>query len=174
MNGAQLGLPVAEVGPVGLDAANDLLTAWGHYLGACRRPFGSDAWMMTVVGTPVAVAIGSSIVSKHVRTDDGEKLDRLSVVELARLCSDPSERWATRVMLRIWREVCAQRWPYWPVSAAVAYSQTARHEGDVYRFDGWTRAGDGRGSSGGGAWTRPRYAGDAALGKKRLWIWRYE
>jgi hypothetical protein len=96
------------------------------------------------------------------------------VVELGRLCSAPDARWSTRPMLRLWREVAAPRWPYWPVQAAVAYSQNGRHQGDIYRWDGWTRISDNCGSSGGGAWSRKRYATDAVHGKKSLWLWRYE
>ena len=77
-------------------------------------------------------------------------------------------------MLRIWREVCAPRWHYWPVRAAVSYSQNQRHEGRIYRFDGWTKVTDQAGSTGGGAWSRKRYAGDAHHGKKTLWLWEYE
>src|SRR6266567_4603938 len=39
------------------------------------------------------------------------------VVELGRLCADPAQRWATRPMLRLWREVAARRWPYWTPAA---------------------------------------------------------
>jgi len=87
--------------------------------------------------------------------------------------SAPEASWATRVILRLWLEVGAQAWPYWPVQAAVAYSQNARHLGNIYRFDGWERVTDKAGSNGGGAWSRKRYAGDAAHGRKTLWLWRY-
>jgi hypothetical protein len=98
---------------------------------------------------------------------------RGEVVELGRLCAAPEDRWATRPMLRLWREVAAPRWPHWAVSAAVAYSQNARHAGDIYRWDGWTRISDNCGSSGGGAWSRKRYATEAVHGRKSLWLWQY-
>jgi hypothetical protein len=81
---------------------------------------------------------------------------------LARLCSDPEYRWATRVCLRLWRETAARCWEgqydkpagTWPVKALVSYSNAIRHKGDLYRFDGWRRVGDVKGSTGGGTWTR--------------------
>lgn len=164
---ARLFLPAAGIVPVTLAEANELLVRWGHYLGECRRPFGSDSWTLEVDGKPVAVAIGASAVSATVT---GYKRDE--VIELARLCA--AEPWATRVMLRMWREVAALRWPYWPIKAAIAYSQNDRHDGRIYRYDGWEKITDKAGSNGGGAWSRPRYAGDAAHGPKTLWLWRYE
>lgn len=163
--------------------ANELLIAWGRYLGACRRPFGQQGWALLVGGRPVAVAVSASVVSAHVtrhapdpetgRVVPVESWERGELVELARLCA--TERWATRVMLRLWREVAAPAWSHWPVRAAVAYSANDRHEGRIYRFDGWTRINTRAGTSGGGgAWTRPRCADDTAHGPKTLWLWRYQ
>lgn len=53
----------------------------------------------------------------------------------------------------------------------LAYSQNARHEGAIYRFDGWTLVTDKAGSSGGGTYSTKRTAGDAVHGRKRLWLW---
>jgi hypothetical protein len=39
--------------------------------------------------------------------------------------------------------------------------------------NGWEKIREDCGSSGGGAWTKPRAIGDAALGGKTLWVWRY-
>lgn len=61
----------------------------------------------------------------------------------------------------------------WPVIAAAAYSQSRRHDGDIYRWDGWELWSENCGSSGGGLWSRPRSQGDEVYGKKRLWVWRY-
>jgi hypothetical protein len=169
-------LPIAGLTPVSLSWANVLLARWGHYLGPCERPFGAEAWVLEVESRAVAVAVGASTVSEHVSgADHGEpvRLARGEVVELARLCADPAQRWATRPMLRLWREVAAPRWPYWPVTAAVAYSQNRRHAGDIYRWDGWTKVADRCGSSGGGAWSRKRYATETVHGPKSLWLWRY-
>lgn len=186
-------LPVAGLTTCPMATANQLLAEWGHYLGPCKRPFGSQAWILELDGRPVSVAVSASIVSPHVTyryqipvydiTGGGQgveagaftirrRLPRGRVVELARLCS--AQRWATRPMLRLWREIAAPRWPYWAVAAAVSYSQNARGDGALYRFDGWEKITDKAGrTGGGGAWTRPRYATDAAHGRKTLWIWRY-
>lgn len=164
-----LAMTMAGVDPIGLHQANALLTAWDHSLGPCERPFGQEAYALHVDGHPVSLAISASIVNGPVAG-----YERGEVVELARLCTRPGDEWATRVMLRIWREVCAPRWRYWPVLAAVSYSQNQRHEGRIYRFDGWTKVTDQAGSTGGGAWSRKRYAGDAHHGKKTLWLWEYE
>lgn len=136
---------VAGLEPIPLADANSLLAAWGHYLGAVHRPFGSDAWALQIDSRPVSVAVSASAVSATVAG-----YQRGEVVELARLCSAPESRAFTRPMLRLWREVAAQRWPYWPVRAAVAYSQTRRHEGDLYRWDGWRLVTESAGSTGGG------------------------
>lgn len=58
--------------------------------------------------------------------------------------------------------------------AAVSYSKNDRHDGRIYRFDGWTKVTDRAGSSGGGQWSRKREKNDAANGPKTLWVWRYE
>jgi antitoxin VapB len=162
-------LPVAGLAPVDAAIVNRCLIDWGHYLGPCKRPFRQQGWGLEVDGALVSVAMSASAVSATVAG-----FGRGEVVELARLCSRPGDNWATRVMLRLWREVAATRWPCWPVRCATAYSQNDRHDGRVYRFDGWERVTTSAGSSGGGAWSRKRYAGDAAHGPKTLWRWRYE
>jgi hypothetical protein len=171
--------PVAGLVPVHVDHANDLVERWGHNLGPCERPFHQEAWVLDVDGRSVAAAVSASTVSAstvsaHVRNaKTGETLERGEIVELARLCADPAERWATRPMLRLWREVAAQRWSGWPVAAAVAYSQNRRHDGDMYRWDGWSLWNEDSGSSGGGTWTKGRGADDEVSGRKRLWVWKF-
>lgn len=165
----------AGIAPTSLTEANALLVEWGHYLGPCQRPFGAEAWVLEVASRPVSVAVGASIVSTTVAG-----CPRNQVVELARLCSAPDARWATRPMLRLWREVAAPTFGAgydqpWTVRAAVAYSANTRHEGTIYRFDGWERAnnrcGDGAGPA--STWTKPRGTDHPARGPKTLWIWRY-
>jgi hypothetical protein len=162
-----LTMTVAGLTPVSVDQANALLVQWQHDLGPCQRPFGAEGWVLEVVGRPVSVAISASTVSATVAG-----LRRGQVVELARLCSAPDSRWATRPMLRLWRELAGPRWSYWPVRAAVSYS-TRRHTGDLYRWDGWAQVTDRAGSSGGGTYSTRRTADHAAAGYKKLWIWRY-
>jgi hypothetical protein len=175
-------LPTAAVAFDSIDMAeaNPLLIAWGHGLGALNRPFGQEAYALLLDGRPISLAMSASTVSDTVQiepdADDGpgRRLPREQVVELARLCSAPGYGWATRVMIRIWREVFAQRWPSWPPTYAISYQQNAKYRGDVYRFDGWTTVTTAAGKSGGGgAWTRKRYAADPAKGSKTLWSWRY-
>jgi hypothetical protein len=152
-------------------AANALCAEWDHYLGPCNRPFGMQAWRFDVAGLPVSVAISASTVSSTVA-----ERPRGEVVELARLCTRPGYKWATRVMLHLWREIGAQAWPYWDVSAAVAYSGNKRHAGHIYRHDGWTRVTDRAGAPSGpnATWSKHRSSEHEARGRKTLWLWDYE
>ncbi|MDG4784392.1 hypothetical protein O7626_00330 [Micromonospora sp. WMMD1102] len=160
----------AGLTPAAIETANGLLADWGHNLGPCRRPFGSEGWVLEVAGRPVSVAVSASTVGS---TAAG--YPRGELVELARLCSAPGCRWATRVMLRLWREVAGPAWSYWPARAAVAYSQNDRHEGRIYRFDGWRRVTDRAGAPPGpnATWTKHRGPGHPAAGPKSLWLWEY-
>lgn len=151
-----------------LDAANTLLTDWGHYLGHSNRPFGAQAWRLDIAGQPVSIAVSASTVSSTVAD-----YTRGQVVELARLCTRPDYRWATRVTLRLWREVGALAWPYWTPVAAVAYSDNTRHPGHIYRTDGWARVTCAAGSNGGGTWSTARGPDHPARGAKTLWLWQY-
>lgn len=148
-----------------------LLDKWGHYLGACHRPYTMERHALLVHGEPVATTVSASTVSSTVRATDGRYWSRTEVVELARLAA--ADRWATRVMLRLWREVLAPAWPCWRVRAAVAYSQSYRHDGRIYRHDGWVCAREDAGGIGGGTWSTRREAGHPAFGAKRLWIYEY-
>jgi len=169
----QLNLAAITAPPVGLfetelAAANALLADWGHYLGTNNRPFGAQAWRLEVAGEPVSIAVSASIVSS---TAAGYPMRQ--VVELARLCTRPDSRWATRVMLRLWREVGGPAWPYWQPLAAVAYSDNSRHPGHIYRTDGWARVSTTAGSNGGGTWSTKRGDGHPGRGPKTLWLWEY-
>lgn len=162
-------VPITAVIPIDIDRANALLSQWGHRLGPINRPFRMEAYAFEIDGSPVNVAVSASIVSSTVAGYQCQE-----VVELARLCADPAFAWSNRVMLRLWRETLAPRWKCWPVKAAISYSHNAMHRGDLYRFDGWTKIREDAGKSGGGAWSRPRYATDAVMGSKTLWLWRYQ
>lgn len=159
--------PMAGVFPLDIDDANGFLLSVGHKLGVCNRPFRQEAYGLELDGRLIAVAISASIVNGPVGG-----YERQEVVELARLAA--AEPWANRIMLRLWREVCAPKWKSWPIRAAVSYSHNALHRGDIYRFDGWERVRDDCGSSGGGGgWTRPRNPSAVVAGRKTLWLWRY-
>jgi hypothetical protein len=161
-----LDVPMFGLYPIPMADANALLLEWGHKLGPCNRPFRQDAFGIEVQGRVSAVAVSASIVHGPVAGFTTQQ-----VVELARCAS--CLPWLNRVMIRLWREVCAPTWPCWPVLAAVSYSKNSMHKGDLYRFDGWEKIKENAGSSGGGAWSRKRYAGDAVHGSKTLWLFRY-
>lgn len=166
---ALFSVPLLAVEPVTMDTANDLLVQWRHRLGPVTRPFRQEGYVLLVQGAPISVATSGSIIHGPVA---GYALQE--VVELTRLASAPGGSWATRIMLRAWREVCAPAWPCWSVKAAVSYCQGAYHSGGAtYRTDGWERFSDVAGSKGGGQWSRPRPADDPRLGAKTLWVWRY-
>ena len=163
-----LTVPIVGLMPMSLEDANALLVEWGHQLGPCERPFRSEAFGLELDGRVISVAISASTVGSPVA---GYR--RQEVVELARQASDPAYRWATRVMIRLWREACAPRWECWPVKAAVSYSKNALHAGDIYRFDGWRKVREDAGGTGGGTWSTKREAGDRLLGSKTLWVFDY-
>lgn len=155
--------------PITLFSANELLTEWEHPLGACKRPFGSQAWALELNGSPIAVAISASTVSKTVAG-----YSRGEVVELARIGRHPDHPGAIRPVLRLWRDYLAQSWPYWPVKAAISYAMPGT-PGNIYRFDGWERIGKCRVSPGGGTWTiKDPKVSRIADGIKTLWVYRYE
>jgi len=147
--------------------ADAALVAWGHWLGACSRPFGRQSFGLHLHSQLVAVAVSASTVNARCGG-----YDRGEVVELARLVSRPDCAWATRVCLRLWRELAPAAWgkAYWPVRACVSYANAIRHTGDVYRFDGWRRVADVAGGNPGvdTAWKRPR---KAAKEPKSVWAW---
>lgn len=163
-----LDVPMVGVYPIDPDYANVLLVKWKHKLGPVNRPFRQEAFALEMDGEPIAVAVSGSIVNGPVAGYEHDE-----VVELTRLASSVS--WANRIMLRVWREVCAPRWKCWPVKAAVSYSHNALHAGSLYRLDGWeavkTDAGGRTAMLNRG---QRRYTGeDPRAGKKTLWVWRY-
>lgn len=141
--------PLASFDVIDNADANQALDAWGHYLSACDRPFATQSFGLCVGEELVAVAMSASTVNA---TCGGYA--RGEVVELARLVTRPTDRWATRVALRLWRQLAPRCWAkYWPVRACVSYSNETRHKGDIYRFDGWRKVGVVPGSTGGGTWS---------------------
>jgi hypothetical protein len=164
-------LDVAMIGiyPLSVDEVNKYLVEWDHKLGPCERPFRSEGFALIAKERIVAVAMSCSIVHGPVAGYQTQE-----VVELARLAA--CEPWANRVMLRLWREICAPSWHCWPVKAAVSYSHNGLHSGNLYRFDGWEKIKDNCGTNGkGGNWGRRGrgYAHEAIHGLKTLWCWRY-
>src|SRR5580698_7514417 len=107
--------PLVSLSAIPNDEANALLVRWNHKLGPCRRPFRTESFALILEEQPIAVAMSCSIVHGPVAGYTTQE-----VVELARLCAENS--WANRVMLRLWREVCAPRYKCWKPKAVVSYS----------------------------------------------------
>lgn len=143
--------------------ADTLLQRWGHWLGACNRPFGRQAWGLWLDGAIVAVAVSASTPNARCGP-----YARHQVVELARLCAHPAHRDLTRVALRLWRKTAARAWAasYWPVRAYVSYANAIRHRGDIYRFDGWRKVADVPGGVAGGSWQRGK-----VYAPKSVWVY---
>lgn len=165
-----ISVPVVGLFPISNDECNRWLTEWGHKLGPCNRPFRSESWALELDGIPVAVAMTCSIVH-----GPAAGFQTNECVELARLAA--SNPWANRVMLRLWREVCARKWQGgWAPKAVVSYSHNGLHKGSLYRTDGWTKVKDNAGSTGnGGNWGRRSkgYANPVVHGLKTLWVYKY-
>lgn len=155
-------MPLATFDFIDEHEANRACERWGHYLGACERPFRQQWFGLFKDRELVSVAISASTVGA---TCGG--YDRRRVVELARLVTRPDARWATRVCIRFWRELGAPQWGLWPVDAVVSYSDKTRHSGHIYKFDGWTKVADVPGSSGGGTWS-----GEKERTPKAVWVYR--
>jgi hypothetical protein len=159
-------LPLVSFDRIDNDLADHLLVKWGHWLGACNRPFGRQSFGLQLAGAGlISVAVSASTVNPMCGG-----YDRVEVVELARLASHPDHcRWVCRVMLRLWRETAPAIWgaDYWSCKAAVSYQNAVRHTGNLYRFDGWERLGEVRGGTAGGNWTRGK-----RYDPKVVWGWK--
>lgn len=141
-----------------------------HWLGGCDRPFGRISYGLYVRGDLVAVAVSASTPNKTCGP-----YSRYEVVELARISARDGWREQTRVALRCWRTLAAQDWAtaygeHWPsIVGYVSYANSRRHSGDMYRFDGWRKVADTKGSTGGGStWSRPRKSGEPKT------VWAFE
>jgi antitoxin VapB len=152
--------PVAHLDSIPLPAANDLLIAWNHRMGPLLR--GNSGALhchaLFVHGAPVAIATTSSLICPNVGGGLSH-LTRSNTVELSRLCA--GERWACRVMLRLWREVV---FPACGVTNAISYQDADAHTGNTYRLDGWKRQAYARGTP------------DLRSGRqgRNRWIWVWE
>jgi hypothetical protein len=128
--------PIGSLERIENREADNRLIRWGHYLGACNRPFGRQSFGFFWDGELVGVAVSATTVKSSTYG-----FPRTQVCEFARCCSHPDHRDLTRVLVRLYRKVAADEWTreYWPASALLSYSNRARHEGDIFRFDGWAR-----------------------------------
>lgn len=152
--------PLASFGSIELTLANELLVRWAHRMGALARgnTQAQHCHALFAHGQPVAVACTSSLIRERVGGGLGH-LTRQNTVELSRLCA--ANPWACRVALRLWRELV---FPGTGARFAVSYQDAQLHSGNVYRFDGWKRAG----FSSSGTDKRSGRSG------RRKWIWLWE
>ncbi|GAA1623975.1 hypothetical protein GCM10009733_020770 [Nonomuraea maheshkhaliensis] len=93
-------------------------------------------------------------------------------MDLARIARHPAHPGIMRVMLRLWRDYLGPRWDYWPVKAAVSYALPGK-TGNLYRFDGWQKAGACKPWAGGGTWSKPSKANAMADGIKSVFVYEY-
>lgn len=116
-----------------LEQANHCLTEWGHKMGPCVRG-NSKGWSHALIcdGKPVAVTVAATLIRDAVGNAPG--LDRSNTVELARLCA--VRPGLCRVAIRLWREFV---FPALGYQFAINYQDSELHNGNTYRFDGWTR-----------------------------------
>lgn len=155
--------PIAAFDLIDDEEADRLLERWGHWLGACNRPFGRQSFGLFIGDAVVSVAVSASTVNEMCGG-----WPRRRVVELARQASSPDHRAFTRVCVRLWRELAPAPWSakYWPVAAVVSYHNRNRHLGNIYRFDGWKKVADVPGSTGGGTYTKKKIAEP-----KSVWVY---
>jgi len=145
---------------------NPLLESWGHYLGDQTGPRLVLWYALYLRDEPAAVAVSAS---PRGQTCAGRPWNE--VVELARICARPGDADLTRPTLRLWRKVAAQAWADaygQTVTTLAAYSDSSRHAGDIYRFDGWTLYDEKKRGSGG---TGDRGGVGQSVALKKLWIY---
>jgi hypothetical protein len=128
-------LPFIAFDRCDLALANKSLVAWGHKMGPIERPFPSSAYALFHEGEPVCVVVHGCLIAQTVGGGN-EDLNRENTVELARLCAVRSG--LCRVGLRLWREFV---FPGLGRDFAISYQDADLHNGNTYRFDGWTRTG---------------------------------
>jgi hypothetical protein len=151
--------PLVSFDEISLERANDCLRAWGHRMGPMER--GNAVGLHYALyenGEPVAVAMAASLIRECVGGGLGH-LTRDNTIELGRLCA--ARPGLCRVALRLWREFVLPRMGY-PV--AISYQDADLHNGNTYRFDGWTR--EAFSSSG----TDQRSGRKGR--RKWIWVWR--
>lgn len=133
--------PIQHLAAIEEAEADQLLIAWGHRMGPCRRPYQTWAHAMFRHGQPVAVTVTATLIKPEI-----QGLSRAEACELARLCADGPA--LNRVMLRLWREMifpelAARHGWRW----AISYQNEAMHTGATYRLDGWIKLGRSRSGS---------------------------
>jgi antitoxin VapB len=139
--------------------ANRCLELWNHKMGPLERgnQVGS-CYGLIFDSRPVAVVTSSSLIRECVGGGN-QHLTRENTTELSRLCAERSG--LCRVALRLWREFV---FPGLGVKNAISYQDADLHNGNTYRFDGWSRIG----YSHSGVDTRSGRKG------RNKWIWLWE
>jgi hypothetical protein len=150
--------PMVSFDPVDLGTANELLTAWSHKMGPCKRG-NAVSWSHALFHerAPVAVTITSGLIRETV--GGASFLNRDNCIELSRLCASRSG--LCRVALRLWREFV---FPALGYEYAISYQDADAHNGNTYRFDGWKRV------------SRSRSGPDSRSGRigRDKWVWLWE
>jgi len=145
--------------PVKLSAANAMLEAWGHKMGALNRGNQKAVACHALIyqGEPMAVTTASTLIAPVVG-GGCNWMTRENTLELSRLCA--ARPGLCRVALRLWREFV---FPALPYEWAMSYQDADLHNGNTYRFDGWRMVGRARS----GQDTRSARPGR----DKRVWAW---
>jgi len=152
--------PLVTFEQIALETANQCLRAWGHKMGALER--GNEAgnhFALFHNGSPVAVCCQSTLIRPRVG-GGMQHLTRENCCELSRLCAIRPH--LCRVALRLWREFVFPELDY---QFAMSYQDADIHNGNTYRFDGWTRSEE-----------IARSGQDTRSGRKgrNKWVWVWE
>jgi len=152
-------IPLVTFEEISLVQANDCLLRWGHKMGPLLR--GNEAGVHYALchdGRPVGVAMMSTLIRERVGGGLGH-ITRANGCELSRLCAERSG--LCRVVLRLWREFVFPQMGY---EFAISYQDADLHNGNTYRFDGWSR--EAFSSSG-----TDKRSGRRGR-RKWIWVWR--
>ncbi len=148
--------PIASFDEISLEAANNLLSIWGHKMGPLLR--GNQAgchYALYQGGEPVALAMMSTLIRE--RVGGGLiHLTRDNTCELSRLCA--ARPHLCRVALRLWREFVFPNTGY---QFAISYQDADIHNGNTYRFDGWQRQ----------AYSHSGFDSRSGRAGRNKWIW---
>lgn len=144
--------------PISLDRANECLSLWGHRMGPLRRG-NQRGWCHALIHNDRAVAVTTtSTLIAPVVGGGCRWMTRDNTIELSRLCAERSG--LCRVALRLWREFV---FPALGYDYAMSYQDADLHNGNTYRFDGWSRV------------ARARSGVDTRSGRpgrdKWVWVW---
>jgi len=126
--------PLISFDSIDLGIANTCLGKWGHKMGPlCRGNQGAICHALYFGDEPIAVTAASTLIMP--RVGGGlTNLTRENTIELSRLCA--VRPGLCRVVLRLWRDFV---FPALGYETAISYQDADLHNGNTYRFDGWSR-----------------------------------